>query len=249
MQLTTSFRRIGRNDLRLIRRDLFLIYLFVYINVIAIVLRFALPSLDAYFAASGSVPFSLDDWYPMIVAYLQIFLSAAMIGMIFGFVLLEEKDDNTIKAILVTPLPFNHYLAYRVGMPMGIAFFEVILAMLLTNIAVPPPWQLILIAAGAALTAPSTALYFTTFAENKVQGLALTKFVGVAGFLIPLAWFTPQPLQLLFGLFPPYWVSKAYWLALEGNPLWIGALALGVALQALTIVVLARRFHNILHRD
>lgn len=109
---------------------------------------------------------------------MPIFLGAVLIGMIFGFVLVEEKDDNTINAMLVTPLPLNQYLAYRVGMPAGIAFVEVIVAALITNLAVPPLWQLVLIAAGASLAAPITGLYFAAFAENKVQGLALTKFVG-----------------------------------------------------------------------
>lgn len=247
MQLTTRFRRLARNDVRLIGRDVFLIYLFVYINFIALVLRFALPYLDAYFAAGSIVPFTLSDWYPMLVAYISIFLGAAMIGMIFGFVLLEEKDDNTLEAMLVTPLPLNQYLAYRVGMPMAIAFFEVILAVLITNIAVPSLWQLALIAAGASLSAPIASLYFATCAENKIQGLALTKFVATAGFLIPLAWFTPEPFQFLFGLFPPYWVSKAYWLALEGNPLWLGALALSVVLQGAAIVMLSRRFNKVIY--
>lgn len=132
---------------------------------------------------------------------------------------------------------------------MGIAFFLVIGAVLITNIAVPPLWQLALLAAGASLAAPITALYFATFAENKVQGLALAKFASAAGSLIPLAWFTPEPFQFLLGLFPPYWVSKAYWLALAGNPLWPAALALGVVLQAALIAALTRRFSKVIYRD
>ncbi|MDQ7790430.1 MAG: hypothetical protein RDU41_10345, partial [Clostridia bacterium] len=228
MQLTTSLNRLAHNDFRLIGRDLFLVYLFLYINLIAVALRFALPSLNAHFVAGGTVPFVLSDWYPMLVAYFLIFLGAALIGMIYGFVLLEEKDNNTITALLVSPLPLNHYVFYRVGLPMMIAFIQIIVIVLIANVAVPPLWQMALISLGASLGAPIAALYFGAFAENKVQGLALAKFIGAAGFVIPVAWFTPEPLQFLFGLFPPFWVSKAYWLALEGNPLWLGALALGV---------------------
>ena len=121
--------------------------------------------------------------------------------------------------------------------------------MLITGVAVAPVGPLIAIAAGASLVAPITSLYFATLAANKVQGLALTKFIGAAGFLIPVAWFTPEPLQYLFGLFPPYWISKAYWLALDGNPLWFVAFVIGVALQALVVVALARRFDRVAHHD
>ncbi|MTI85467.1 MAG: hypothetical protein FH756_16630 [Firmicutes bacterium] len=249
MQLTTSFRRLGQNDFRLIWRDIFLIWILIYYIVIAMVLRFTLPYLNTHFAVSGAVPFTLSDWYPMLVAYFLIFLGAAMSGMVYGFVLLEEKDNNTIKALLVTPLPVNHYIVYRVGVPLLIAFILIMAAVLITGIAVPPLRQLALLAAGASLVAPITALYFAGFAENKVQGLALSKFVGTAGFLIPLAWFTPEPLQFLFGLFPPYWVSKAYWLVLAGNPLWLGALALGIILQVVMIAALANRFNKVIYRD
>lgn len=249
MQLTTSLSRLAQNDFRLIGRDLFLVYLFIYINLIAVALRFALPYLNAHLAAGDTVPFVLSDWYPMLVTYFLVFLGAALIGMIYGFVLLEEKDNNTIAALLVSPLPLNHYLIYRVGLPAGIAFFQTIVAVLITNVAVLPLWQLALISVSASLIAPIVALYFAVFAENKVQGLALAKFIGAAGFVIPVAWFTPEPLQFLFGLFPPFWVSKAYWLALEGNPLWLGALALGVVLQLALIAILARRFNAVIYRQ
>jgi len=248
MRLTTSFRRLAAHDTRLIGRDSFLIYLFVYITLIAVVLRYLLPYLNTRIAETGLLPHPLSDWYPMLVAYFLIFLGAALVGMVFGFVLLEEKDDNTLKALLVTPLPLRRYVAYRVTVSMALAFVEVIVSVWITNVAVPPLWQLAIIAAGAALSAPITALYFAALAENKVQGLALTKFTGIAGFLIPLAWFTPEPLQFLFGLFPPYWISKAYWLSLAGNPYWLAAWSLGVLLQTALIVLLTRRFHQAAYR-
>jgi fluoroquinolone transport system permease protein len=249
MQLTTSFNRLGQIDVRLIGRDLFLIYLLFYINALAVIMRLALPHLDSALASNALVAFSLPDWYPMLVAYVSVFLGSALIGMIFGFVLLEERDSRTLDALLVTPLRLDHYLGYRVGVPMAFAFVQVIVSVLVTSVAVAPIGPLIAIAAGASLAAPITSLYFATFAANKVQGLALTKFIGAAGFLIPLAWFTPAPLQYLFGLFPPFWVSKAYWLALDGNPLWFVAWSIGVALQGFVVVALARRFNRVAHHD
>jgi hypothetical protein len=34
--------------------------------------------------------------------------------------------------------------------------------------------------------------------------------------------------QLLAGIYPPYWVSKAMWVIAEGSGLWPGFLAVGV---------------------
>jgi fluoroquinolone transport system permease protein len=249
MQMTQLVRNLGRNDVKIIGRDSFLITMFIYMMGMAVVMRFGLPWLNTYLAEDNTLPnepmaMTFADVYPMIVAFIAIFLGAVMVGMIFGFVLLDEKDDNTIKAILVTPVPLNQYVSYRVGVPAIIAFFCIIAEVLLINQALVPLWQLLLIAAGASLTAPITALFFATFAENKVQGFAMTKFAGMAGMVIMLGWFVAEPLQWLFGLFPPFWISKAYWLALEGNNFWWMALLVGIVLQAGLIVWLVQRFNT-----
>jgi fluoroquinolone transport system permease protein len=62
-----------------------------------------------------------------------------------------------------------------------------------------------------------------------------------------MAWFVPEPFQFLFGLFPPYWVSKAYWLALEGSPWWGSSLVLGIVLQVLLLLFLTRRFTKVIY--
>ncbi|MEW6668691.1 MAG: hypothetical protein AB1512_26045 [Thermodesulfobacteriota bacterium] len=62
--------------------------------------------------------------------------------------------------------------------------------------------------------------------------------------LLSVAWFVGEPLQFLFGLLPPYWIVKAYWLALDGDPMWVGSLVLGIVLQAVLVFFLARRFRE-----
>ena len=245
MQLTTALRRLARNDARLISRDTFLTTMLVYMVFISASLRLALPALSDHLAATADLPFSLVDLYPMMVAYVAIFLGAALSGIVFAFILLDERDNDTLKALLVTQLPLRHYLTYRVGIPTLIGFVMVFVCVLILNLVVPPLPELLLISAVGALFAPVCALLFASVAENRVQGLAMGKFVGLVGFLIILAWFVPEPWQLLFGLLPPFWVAKAMWLALEANPYWPLALAVGVVTHAALIVWFARRFTRV----
>lgn len=56
---------------------------------------------------SETLTSTLADFYPMIVAFMVIFTGALLAGTIFGFMLLDEKEDNTIKAMLVTPVSFH----------------------------------------------------------------------------------------------------------------------------------------------
>lgn len=253
MQMTQLITRLGRNDVKLIGRDSFMIFMFAFAIVIATVLRFGLPALNDYLLEENILNettfiTSLEEIYPMIVAYMALYTGALLVGTIFGFMLLDEKDDNTIKAMLVTPVSMNQYLTYRVGMPVFIAFIVVLFEFLFINQAQVPLWQAIVLSAGASFTAPIISLFFATFAANKVQGFALSKFGGISGWTVMLGWFVPMPLQLLIGLFPPFWISKAYWMILEGNDLWWAALIIGVITQISLIYVLMRRFEKVAYQ-
>lgn len=245
MQLTKVLPRLGRNDAKLVGRDGFLLYILAYSLGMATMMRFALPYLNGYFAENHLLPFPLSDIYPMFFVWTGVLLGAGLPGVVFGFLLLDEKDDNTLKAMLVTPLPVSFYVAYRVAVPMLIGVIMTIVVVLIAGVAVPPWWQLTLLAVGASLFAPISTLFYAVYAENRVQGFALAKFPGILSMVLTISWFVGEPLQLLVGLLPPYWVVKAYWLALEGNPMWVGSLALGIALQAAAILYLARRFNQV----
>ena len=253
MHMIQLVRKLGRNDAKLIGRDRFLLFMLAFVLYLAVALRFGLPWANTYLAEQGVLPSetvanTFADFYPMIVAWIVIFTGALLAGTIFGFMLLDEKEDNTIKAMLVTPVSFNQYVLYRIGGPTVLAFFIVSGMMLFIDQALVPLWQLLLIAAGASLTAPIAALFYATFAENKVQGFAVSKFVGIAGWLIILGWFVAEPLQWLFGLFPPFLISKAYWMALEGQGLWWAALLGGIVLQAGLLFLMMQRFNKVAYR-
>jgi fluoroquinolone transport system permease protein len=181
---------------------------------------------------------------------LRFFWGQSWRGWFFGFVLLDEKDDKTIKAMLVTPMPIRQYMAYRIFVPAFLAFFIVLAEVYIINLdgTLLPLWQTSLIAVGASLSAPIATLFFAIAAENKVQGFAMTKFTGTAGMLILFSWFVAVPWQWLFGLFPPFWVSKAYWLALEGNDFWLAALAIGILSQAGLIWGMLKAFNRIVYQ-
>ena len=150
--------------------------------------------------------------------------------------------------MLVTPVPFSHYVMYRIVVPMILAFFTVIMMVLFIGQALIPLWQLDLISFGASFTAPIITLFYGVFAENKVQGFAMAKFVGIGGLAILLGWFVDEPTQWLFGLFPPFWINKAYWMAYYGNNLWWLALIVGILTQSGLIYLLVQRFNRVAYR-
>jgi fluoroquinolone transport system permease protein len=253
MLMTQLITRLGRNDAKLIGRDSFLIFMFLFAAIIALILRTGMPELNSYLAETGVMPgetikISLSDVYPMLVAYMALYTGALLVGTVFGFVLLDEKDQNTLRAMLVTPVPLSRYVAYRVGMAAVFAFVIVLGMVLIINQALLPLWQMMLFAAAGALAAPIITLFFAVLAENKVQGFAYSKFGGISGWFIMIGWFIPQPWQWICGIFPPFWVAKSYWLALEGSGWWWVVLLVGIGLELALIGWFIRRFNKVAYR-
>ncbi|MCA9931775.1 MAG: hypothetical protein KC419_25000 [Anaerolineales bacterium] len=247
MLMTQLIAKLGRSDAKLIGRDRFLIFMFGFIVYIAVVLRYLLPWANGYLADNQimpgeTIPIALADIYPMLVAYMAIWTGALLVGTIFGFMLLDERDNNTLRAMLVTPVPLQRYVTYRVGSPVILAFVIVLAMVYVIGVDLLPLWQLMLISAGGSLAAPIASLFFATLAENKVQGFAYAKFAGIAGWVFMIGWFVPEPWQWLFGIFPPFWIGKAYWLALEGRGIWLLALVVGIILQLALIRWFVQRF-------
>lgn len=253
-------RRLIRSDARLILRDRLLVVLLCVVVVVGVIARFGLPLIDAALADSGTMPSAsttlrFADTYPLWIAFIGLWQAALMPGTVFGFLLLDEKEADTLTVMQVTPVPLRRYLGYRVALPwtlavvFGLALTPVLEPLLAGSGAGEPPglFARIVMVLGAALVAPITTLLLATFAANKVQGLAFTKFAGVAGLVILIGWFVPGPWQWTLGVFPPFLVAKAYWMALAGDGgwAWLGVLGLGIVLELGVLAWLLGRFREL----
>lgn len=85
------------------------------------------------------------------------------------------------------------------------------------------------------------ALFLGTFAANKVEGLALSKAMGIT-FMAPLAGYLVEGnWHLLGGFFPPYWVTQAF-LAAGGGDGYVFYTVGGLFVHALAVCVLVKKF-------
>ncbi len=236
MSLLTCLLTMGKSDLKLIGRDQFLIGLAIYPLVFWVVLRFGLPPGAEWLLESYQL--DLRPSFGLLASILVIGVPG-FVGMIAGMLLVEEQDDQTLTAILVTPLSLNRYLAYRCAAAAAASFgLGLILIPNLDLIAVPAVPLVLTILTGS-LAAPFNALLFFGLARNKIQAFGVLKILGALSVLPFAAWFVPPPAQWLFGLFPPYWPVAAFWRAAAGEAAgW--HLLLGVAGFALSFWILSR---------
>lgn len=73
----------------------------------------------------------------------------------------------------------------------------------------------------AGLSAVVTLLLILAVANNKIQGLAMVRALGMLIAGLPcLPWFISSNWNLAFGVLPPYWAAKAFWVASDHGTWW-----------------------------
>lgn len=246
MRPAAILRSLGPIDARSVARDSFLAWMVPLPLVLGALLRFALPALVAW----GRTELGLDlaPYLPLVVGYFAVLLVPLLVGMVVGFVLLDERDDDTLTALLVTPLPIEGYVAWRIGVPLLLCGATGALAILLVGQVHVPASALAPILAVSALEAPMLALATASVVQNKVQGFAFLKVVSALQ-LVPVAgWFAPAPWRWAAGLWPAFWPVQAYWAAEAGDASWPGYAAAGLVLHLGLLALLLRHFRRVVHR-
>jgi fluoroquinolone transport system permease protein len=236
----TALRAFGRNDIKSIKRDSLLIYMLIIPPIMVLAVRLILPWLTNRLA--DNFAFDLVPYYPMILSFFFVLQLPLLFGLLVGLLILDERDDDTLTALRVTPISMTGYAIYRGGAATLLSTLYIVIALPSTGLmplTLLP--ALIPIAILSGIMAPLFGLILATFASNKVEGLALMKALGI--FLLgPLAtYFIESNWQLLMGILPTYWPAKAFWVASEGGNFW-PYVVVGAIYSLLLVALLLRRF-------
>lgn len=244
MRRLALLRHLLRTDARLLGRDPMLIFITGYLVLMMLLLRWGLPPLQRWLLEAHG--FDFEPYLPLVAAYFAVLVPPLFVGFMIGFLVLDEKEDGTLRARLVTPVPFGLYIAYRVAMPTVLALVLTPMLAFLLGFG-SPTWPVVL--AIALVNAPAGALstlFYPVFASDKVQAFALSKAMSTLAILPIAAHFVATPWCYLVGLFPPYWTVRAFQAAQAGEPfvvyLLVGCVANGVA-----GVLLFRGFYRMAH--
>jgi fluoroquinolone transport system permease protein len=195
-------------DARGVWRDPLLRWLLLVPLGLGLATRSVFPNLLEQVATL--LPFGLASVYQPLMAACLLLIGPLLAGMVVGFLLLDQRDEGTLVALQVTPLPAWAYLLYRLGLPLLSSIPLSVLAFGLSEIHVPG-WRLTGALLLAAPLGPLYALALAKLAQNKVQGFALAKAAGVF-IAAPLATLFTSPLWdhiLLFA--PTTWAARYLW--------------------------------------
>jgi fluoroquinolone transport system permease protein len=246
MNMTKVLRSLGPIDIRNIRRDSMVAWM-IYIPILmALLARFGIPPLNARLLEQYN--FDLTTYYPVLLSYFFIGLCPMVFGAVIGFLLLDEKDDRTLTALQVTPMPLTSYLIYRVSVPIILTILMFFIVFPLANLTTFDARMILICGIAAAPMAPMLALLLASIADNKIQGFALMKLTGVFLLAPIFAYFVTSNWELAFWLLPTYWPLKVYWMLSASEPnVWL-YVAIAVVYQLLVTVFFARRFYKVLHQ-
>ncbi|MGD9618855.1 MAG: ABC transporter permease [Mycolicibacterium sp.] len=230
----------GRNDIRGTYRDPLLVMLVLAPVIWTVGTIVLVPPLTA--TLSRRYSFDLVPYYPLVLTGLLLLTSVVIAGGLGAFLVLDELDAGTLTALRVTPVSPAGFLAYRATTVVAVTTVYVVATMSFSGILQPRLIPaLVPIGILAGLSSVVTLLLIVSVASNKVQGIAMVRLLGlvIAGFPC-LAWFVGAPWQLAFGLLPPYWAAKAFWVASEHGTWWPYLLGGAVVNLAFTLPLLRR---------
>lgn len=229
-----TYRALGAIDTGSVLADPLLRWMMVIPLMVALAVRGLLPLVAVRVSALAGV--DLGWLVAPLSGYTVAGIAPLVAGSVVGFLLLDQRDDRTLLALRVTPLPLGAYLMYRLAAPTAAAFVTTLAALVVAGGMGLRAGPAILVALAAAPLAPVTALALASFARNKVQGVALMKAASLV-LMAPLAsLFLGPGWGLALAALPTYWVARAVWSLQAGSGalIWIaGAWAISAALSAL----------------
>ena len=160
--------------------------------------------------------------------------SIIIVGGLGAFLVLDEIDAGTLTALRVTPVSLASFLAYRAATVVVVTTVYVVATMSFSGILRPGLVPaLVPIGMITGLSSVVTLLLIVAVASNKIQGIAMVRLLGIIIAGLPcLAWFVESPWNIAFGLLPPYWAAKAFWVASDHGTWWpylLGGLVFNVA--------------------
>jgi len=190
-----------RGELRKWLRDPMTRFMLFYPLLYGVIGRYLLPAI------ADSSGFSIEDNADFILVALTL-MTPMIYGAVIGFSILDDRDDQIINSIRITPLNLNFFMFFRLAMVFLFAFAACIFVMWFVRIGSLAWKDMLLVAFLASFSAPLTGLLINIFANNKIEGFAIMKLVGSIVILPIISLFFNDARELFFAVIPAFWPGK-----------------------------------------
>ena len=199
--------KIIKYDYIQIRKDPLLILSSVVPVIIWGLIKFGFPLVQEIIFSQLNYDIGIH-YFQTVVFFIP--LIPMMLGMVYGFMLLDERDEGIITSISVTPFGKTGYFQLRMGLPFLYSTITVFLFSYLLGLQdIISLWEVFLVSLIFSLNAPIMLWFLGAFADNKVEGMAISKGFGLLLSAILIDYLVPAPLDWLAAYSPVFWVERA----------------------------------------
>jgi len=227
-----------RYDFKLLKGDPMLYMIMTVPFILWALMQFLVPWI---------IDLSMQNWKLDLSPYYQqagtffVLLIPMMIGMVYGFILLDERDGGIITAISVTPTGKLGYLSMRLGVPTALSLAAILIFLLVLDLSHNLDFlQLIVISAIVSSQSLILLLLLGAFADNKVMGMAISKGFGILLMGPLLDYIIPVPYNWTGAYSPLFWSNRAL-LSESNDTFWLYA-GFTIVFQSLLLWFLFRKF-------
>lgn len=231
-----------RKDARVIYRDSYLRFVIVIPPVMSLLTRIVIESVPlANFA--------------LFVAPALVSLSGGLLGFVYGFGMIEEREQQTWQLLRVLPLSNVTLFVYLTGTATLFAFALSLVSAVAYHYPVANLAAFVIMVAVISLLAPTLMLILGILAKNKIEGVAVWKLTSAVFALPALVFFVPTAWQPLLYWCPTYWMylgllraycadvatleAAMYW---PQFPMWLVVTV--PTIECLALIVLLSRIHR-----
>lgn len=203
---------LGVNDFKNIFREQILTVIFTVFPLLSLVAGiWLIPMLGEAYPA-------VQPYYPLILTFLILQVSMG-VGFVVAAFFLEEKDQQLLDVLKTVPLSSTTFLTYRLVFGMLYMLGFSLLIINATSLVSVSGLQSLMMAILFTLPAPLITLVMGTFAQNKVEGLAIFKGIDLALLLPAVAFAIEGPWKHVFGIVPVHWTFQYVDAASTNGPL------------------------------
>ncbi|PKP46728.1 MAG: hypothetical protein CVT94_13785 [Bacteroidetes bacterium HGW-Bacteroidetes-11] len=218
-----------KNDIKQIMRDpIMAILLFaplLLITVFKLLEIFLVPFLAA------KLSFDLAPYSAYILSFILL-MNSGMLGIVTGFMMLDERDGNISQLLEVTPLGRGGYLINRLTFASLLSIIYCFISIAVFDQPFLPFFTIVLLSALSAIYTAIIGLLIFSGADDKVKGLTFAKGLNTLVIFAFTDLFALSWLTFLSWLFPPYWITliikSPYSIAFASVGLLVHALWLGI---------------------
>ena len=234
-------------DLRAIARDPVLRFLVCSPALLSVIARLVVPPVAR--AMSDRLGVDLLVYRPTMLAVLLL-VTPMLFGVVAGFLLLEERDQGTLGAVLVAPVPATLLLGRR---PVGaavLAGLALVLTVPFSGLTPTPGGFRVALPAMviAALTAPIFALLVPALSSDRLEALVVMKALSLPALLPLLSPWVDGAAGMPLRLLPTWWtvaaVEAAFASRLAGGMILAGMTVL-TGIAVILFVMVGRRLRSV----